>query len=427
MSKTTTRGAPLDVERFPSTLVVPPPGVPAYGGTVFTAKDGVIQMHYTHVLPDCPRDPFADKNYFYLAVKTSTDNGRTWSEHQPLVDQSGNKVHASHHSLIRLKSGKLGLVQQDYSGPKVHPGRDQGADYVFRTSDDEGKTWSEAVNIFPLHGMCTNGHAVVMSDGRIVAPSFRWISHDATAESEEFFSPSLSFCFAMVSDDEGQSWKHSLSELFISDYRAAYDLEEPSAVELKDGRLLMHLRSQVGRIYRSYSEDGGICWSRPEGLPIASAYTPTLISRMPGGEILMTWNQSSRQEILTGAHRIRLSCTISRDEGETWENFKNLESLDDRNVINPPMEGRIEVIEQWEDPGYYQPTDTQRYHRAPGVVRVCYPSVAFSGDEAVITYDYGLGTLNDEQDVAAAEAGAVPRFGNYAIKCRTIPIDWFLS
>ena len=153
---------------------------------------------------------------------------------------------------------------------------------------------------------------------------------------------SHSFCY--VSDDEAQSWKKSLSELFVSIRRAAYDLEEPTVVELKDGRLLMHLRSQLGRMYHTYSNDGGINWSRPQPMPIASSYIPCYLCRIPSNDfLLMIWNQAARQDILTGLHRMRLSCAISKDEGKGWETFKNLELLDDTTVVPPPPADLVEV------------------------------------------------------------------------------------
>ena len=180
--------------------------------------------------------------------------------------------------------------------------------------------------VAPEWCLCIPGHALVLSSGRILVPVMKWINHDPTNEAEEFYSAGLTYSYTYMSDDGGQTWQRGLSELFVSVGRAAYDLEEPMVIELRDGRLLMHLRSQLGRIYRSYSQDGGLSWSHPEPMPIASAYCPCYLRRiLKTGDLLMIWNQSSRQEILTGTHRIRLSCAISKDEGQTWENFKNLE------------------------------------------------------------------------------------------------------
>jgi len=328
-------------------------------------------------------------------------------------DRNGECIRGDHNTVLRLPDGDLGLVYSEQKlFPSGHPGRCGGSGMMFRRSSDEGRTWSDPVLVYPLHALCCAGHALVLSTGRILAPAFRWISHDATGASESFNAPSVSFSFAVFSDDLGESWQPSLSELFVSYYRAAYDLEEPTVVELPDARLLMDLRSQLGRRFRSYSSDQGLSWSRPEPLPIASSYTPSIIRRMPTGDLLMIWNQISRQEILNGFHRHRLSTAVSRDQGATWENFKNLESLDDVTVVKPPPADRIEVLEQWEDYGYYQPSNTKRYHRSPGVLRICYPDVIFVGDEALICYDYGSGILTDQC---------------HGIKLRAIPVDYFTT
>jgi hypothetical protein len=348
-----------------------------------------------------------------LLLMESRDRGRTWGEPWPLRDRAGKPILGWHQGVIRLPSGRLGLIHSGFGVAGSHPGRDFGTSVVFRTSDDEGRVWSDPIPLGPTWSICLPGHAIVLPEGRIIVPVWKWVSPNPTNDAEESTAAGLSYSFNYVSDDEGLTWKRGLSELFVSVRRAAYDLEEPAVVELTDGRILMHLRSQLGRIYRCFSADRGITWSRPEPLDIAAAYTPTFLCRIPqSGHLLMIWNQSSRQEILTGSHRIRLSCAVSKDEGQTWGNFRNVEALDDTTVVPPPPRDQVEVLQQWEDDGYYQPVNVKRYHRAPGVVRVCYPNVVFVDDEAIVTYDYGLGTLGE---------------GVHGVKLRAIPVTWFNS
>ena len=396
----------LDVDRFYSECVLEPKARPGYSEAVVCATtDDQLLLCFT------------DPSNRHITMKSSTDRGRSWGEPSDILDVRGKPIEGCHMSVILLAYGGIGMVHSGYGFPGTHPGRDGGTLTAFRTSGDNGRTWSAPVLIDDHFALCCSGHALVLPDGRILAPSFKWVSpipgNDAEAWvlSSDEPSPTLSYSFVYVSDDAGKTWARSLSELFISVRRAAYDLEEPAVIQLKDGRLLMHLRSQTGRMYRAYSEDRGISWSRPEGLPIAAAYTPSFLCRLPSfGDLLMIWNQASRQEIMMGLQRHRLSCAISKDEGQSWENFKNLESLDDTTTVPPPPVDFVEAVQPYESYGYHQPSaDLERYHRAPGVLRICYPSVAFVGDEAVIVYDYGLGTLGD-------------RFG---AKLRAVPLEWF--
>jgi len=400
----------LDVDRFYHGFAVEPKPRVRVEGTLVAGKEGAIYFaNY-----DVAQHPNPKDDYPYLTVRESHDKGRTWGDARDLADKSGKRIKGFHETIFRMKSGKLGLVYSDFENfPAGIPGRDGGSGIMSRESEDEGRTWTDPVIVYPLNALCCSGHVVVLSGGRIVAPAFRWISHDPSPASEQFTAPTVSYSFACVSDDEGKTWRVGYSQLFISRYRFACDLEEPTVIELTDGRLLMHLRSQVGRPYQSLSTDRGITWSRPEPLPIAASYAPPLLKRLPAGELLMVWNQSSRGEILMGLDRHRLTCAISRDEGETWENFKNLESLDDRTVIKPPPADRLEIIQRWDEPvGHCQPGDTEAYPRAPGVLRICYPDVLFTGDEAVVVYDYGVGTLGSK---------------TYGIKLRIIPVEWFRS
>ena len=147
----------------------------------------------------------------------------------------------------------------------------------------------------------------------------------------------------------------------------------------------------------------------------------------------MVWNQASRQEIVTGLHRHRLSSAVSTDDGQTWGHFKNLESLDERTEISPPPRRWAQVIEQYEGYGYRQPSDLSRYPRAPGVLRICYPNVLFRDDEAIIIYDYGYGTLSSEETIPEKADphgfvdGDFVSGNNTGTKLRAVPIEWFTA
>ena len=109
---------------------------------------------------------------------------------------------------------------------------------------------------------------------------------------------------------------------------------EPGLVELKDGRVLMFIRTQMGSQYLSRSSDGGDTWSEPKPSNIASPLSPATIKRIPRtGDLLMAWNDHSdadasmRAGETSGGKRTPLTVAISRDEGQTWIRAHNV--LDD--------------------------------------------------------------------------------------------------
>lgn len=331
---------------------------------------------------------FGEKNR--LVRKVSRDGGRSWSE--PVVQRTsaGDDIplarNTAHLTLLTLKSGRLAIV---YGGPVARPGRDGTT--LFRTTDDGGKTWSNATAIDPLFAVCRTQAARVLSGGRILVPVMKWISPFTGGDSEGA-SKNLTFSWVYYSDDDGKTWQRSLSELFVAldeGRRGVTHFEETVLEELPGGKLLMYGRTELGQIYKSYSDDQGISWKHPVPTGLASSYAPSTLIRIPKTkDLLLVWNQVSAKEILTGLHRHRLSTAVSTDQGETWQHFHNLESLDDRTHIPPPT-GAPNVI-RMQKYGYRAP-DNKKYPHAPGCLRICYATVAFAGDEVAITYDYGYG------------------------------------
>ena len=96
-------------------------------------------------------------------------------------------------------------------------------------------------------------------------------------------------------------------------------LEEPTVVELKDGRVLMYIRTTAGPIFQCFSADQGVTWSTPEPSPLIHPTSPMQLRRIPStGDLLCIWNNSA-------THRYPLTAAVSCDEGQTWEHHRDLE------------------------------------------------------------------------------------------------------
>jgi hypothetical protein len=389
-----------DAGRVPGheAIVVPPIGGPNESALI-TLADGSVGMSYG--------------SDGVVRMQVSKDAGRSWSTRRALVTADGKDVTGSRTSPIRLKSARLGLL---HTGGRMRPGRD--GKLVFRVSQDEGLTWSEGVDVDPIFAVLRSDCGRVLQSGRIIAPVFIWISAYAGGESE---AASHEFCFSWVyySDDEGNTWNKSHSELFVANEqgrKGIFQFEEPVVEELKDGGLLMLGRTETGRHYVSFSNDQGVTWTPPVPGPVTAAYTPTLLRRiLSTGDLLIIWNQTSPTEAAAGLERHRLSCAISKDEGASWGHFHNLESLDSIRYVEPPPAEPITVYRKLP---YAQPTDRDRYPYAPGPMRVCYPSVAFVGKEVIVVYDV--------DDTTGYKLGG-PCANRHATKLRVVPLDWLYS
>ncbi len=340
---------------------------------------------------------------------TSDDMGKTWSKPFQLKLKGGGVIEAKHSNsvcmtLLRLKSGALGLFNGN----------------IFYRSEDEGKTWSKRSDMISLTAgkklifwweHARNGSVTVLKSGRIVAPMYMCPPAPNYKDRKHLED----FCcgLAQYSDDEGKTWHISETLLVIpleGGREGFHYWDEWNMVELKDGRLLAFARTILGRLFQAYSDDQGKTWHSVQPTQLAAGSSPPIVKRIPTtGDLLIIWNQTSDEEFVNNLLRHRLSCAISEDEGKTWQHFKNLESLDDVTKIEPP-EIRLYSALEHKYHSYRQPDDRKRYHRAPGPLRVAYPTLCFLDDKAIITYGYGC-----NQDTV----------GYVACKIRVLPIEWF--
>lgn len=353
--------------------------------------------------------------YAGVNARISSDMGRTWSGPFHPRRGSGKPVDGVHClSLTRLADGSIGM----FFSLESRGWKDVPLGFCFST--DEGETWSETITVNPPKTrayMCMDRGIVLQRThkGRIVLETcYRELGPAPSTDPGQAphgpdVDENLTNSVVYFSDDGGKTWQRSLHEVFVVlDHGRGgfWVFEEPVAVELKNGDVLMFGRTNLGQLFTSRSGDGGYSWAQPVPTGLASSYAPCMVKRIPtSGHLLMIWSQVSPEEIEGGYARHRLTCAVSKDEGETWESFKNLESLDDVAEIEAPEPTRVIV-----GPHYSQPADRQRYHRVPGVLRCCYPRCTFIEDKAVVSYDYGCN---------------MDPIGSVKTKIRAIPVNWF--
>jgi sialidase-1 len=102
---------------------------------------------------------------------------------------------------------------------------------------------------------------------------------------------------------------------------------EPEVVELAEGKLMMIIRTQLGYIATSTSDDGGDHWSAPGKLPLEAPESPATIRTIPAtGDLLLIWNNTYDKGKGHGGDRTPLTAAISSDGGKTWSHVRNLET-----------------------------------------------------------------------------------------------------
>jgi predicted neuraminidase len=121
----------------------------------------------------------------------------------------------------------------------------------------------------------------------------------------------------------------------------------------------------MGGQYKSLSADGGQTWSEPVPTPLKGTAAPVSATRIPStGDLLAIWNNNPGAKT-----RNPLTAAVSKDEGETWQNLRNLEDA---------------AGDAW-----------------------AYPAITWVGDQALITYFNYKGGLS--------------------LKLRGLPTSWFYT
>ena len=287
-------------------------------GSFIPLKDGRIMFAYSRYYGNSSHDhATAD-----IAARYSSDKGATWTDKDEIIVKNHGGMNVMSVSLLRLQSGEIALFYLLKNSTKdCRP--------VLRRSFDEGKTWSEPtlcitdeVGYFVLN----NDRVIQLKDGRLLFA----VSRHGFDKNDKFDNQGVVMTYS--SDDNGKTWHRGKSLLsIVSPSGKKYAAQEPGVVELKDGSILLWIRTNAGSQFMSRSIDRGETWSAPQPSWLKSPLSPASIKRLPTGDLLAVWNDHEGRFDLKrpgrglDGRRTPLAAALSSDEGLTWHGAKLLE------------------------------------------------------------------------------------------------------
>ena len=316
---------------------------------------------------------FHDPSPAHILAMRSDDKGSTWSEPVLLLENDG-KCNVMNVCFAQPGDGSIVMshVRTDdetcyYSWP------------FSRKSTDGGRTWTQhepMVDMDTWRGFPANDRMIVLSSGRLITPMA--LNPIRPADRVGWTDADRSLLQPVRSDDMGLTWQLCSNDASLEDTNAPR-ASEPAMFEKKDGTLVFYNRTKWGTFWAQESNDGGETLSKSYDTGIQSPAAPCIVGRIPGtGDLLMVWNNAKPDKPGSGGPRMPLTTAISRDDGETWTNAKDLEP------------------------------DTSRSYM--------YPALNFDGDTAMILYSQG-------------EADSVSEWStnwhNTSLKLALVPVDWF--
>ena len=228
--------------------------------------------------------------------------GATWTVPVEVTtgeQPDGSRLPTWNPVLYAVRAGELTLFYKVGPNPREWWG-------MVRTSQDGGRTWSAGRRLpAGMLGPIKN-KPVRLTDGTIIAPS--------STETPE--TPSTWRVHFERSGDNGATWTTSRP---AEDARGApIDAIQPSILTHADGRLQAIGRTRSGRLFETWSSNGGLSWTHVTlmDLPNPSAGTDALTLR--DGRHLLVYNHTPKG-------RTPLNVALSRD-GRRWQDVHVLES-----------------------------------------------------------------------------------------------------
>ncbi len=277
-------------------------------GDFVTLRDGRILYVYSRYTGSST----SDHAPAYLAGRYSSDKGKTWTQTDRLIVQREGDMNVMSVSLLRLKSGDIGLFY-------LRKNSETDCIPMLRISKDEGETWSAPVACIrdkKGYFVLNNNRVIQLQNGRLMMAVARHSEPGGKWDNKATL-------FSYFSDDFGTTWKSGGAVPNPDNIIT----QEPGLVELRDGRVMMYIRASGGKQLVSYSEDMGEVWSPVEVSNIDSPLSPATIARIPStGDLLLVWNNNNGSIPELKGKRTPLTVAVSKDDGRTWLHVKNIET-----------------------------------------------------------------------------------------------------
>ncbi len=253
----------------------------------------------------------------------STDMGKTWSAPAVAYD-----IPYGQHGFIPLIP--RGTQRIHCFGTQPIPGKwtweegkRENAPIGWRTSDDDGHTWSDVHLIEPVNDPSFMGMSVMRMTE---TDAGTWLvgSHLADWSKKPFTTQQ----YLLRSEDKGKTWtvlpnarpKGWIAEGFNR-------MDEGRPLNLGGGRVLFMSRTPQGHLFTAWSKDDGKTWTEPAPSTLVHPDAPPMLFPLSDGKTLVAFHHnkvpsthhgdlSDHAELMRMRSEVWVS--LSTDEGHTW-------------------------------------------------------------------------------------------------------------
>ena len=249
----------------------------------------------------------------------SEDEGKTWTVPAPIIDtvlddRDAGLCPFGESGLIVTSFNNTRQMQKGWINGHINRRTEAEKDYVlgylslisdeqeqaalgstYKVSYDNGVTFGP-LKISPV----TSPHGPIeLKDGRILWVGTQFYSQDGHSKVD-----------AYEMDLQGGMVKIGSVENVELDGKE-YDFCEPYTVELTDGTLICHMRTNRFSTFQTVSKDGGRTWSKPKKLWEDTLGAPVHLMELADGSILGTYGFRNEP--------YGICAMLSKDKGQTWD------------------------------------------------------------------------------------------------------------
>ncbi|MES2595332.1 MAG: exo-alpha-sialidase [Verrucomicrobiota bacterium] len=262
-----------------------------------------------------------------MMVCRSTDKGRTWSKPAVAYD-----IPYGQHGFIPLTPKGTQTIYcfgtQPVPGKWTwEEGKRENAPIGWRTSDDDGRTWSDVHLIEPTNDPGFMGMSV-MRMTETDAGTWLLGSHLADWSKKPFTTEQ----YLLRSEDKGKTW-NVLPKARPNGWTADgfNRMDEGRPLNLGGGRVLFMSRTPQGHLFTAWSQDDGKTWTKPEPSTLVHPDAPPMLFPLSDGKTLVAFHHnkvpttgngelSDKAELMK--MRSEVWASLSSDEGHTWSEPK---------------------------------------------------------------------------------------------------------
>jgi len=259
----------------------------------------------------------------------STDGGKTWvgpkeafpgitySQHGfiPFIPKGSKRIYA------------FGTQPDPTQGYDWKNGQQENAPIGFRSSDDDGKTWSAPTIIHPVNDPDFKGMSVMRMTE---TDAGTWLIGSHT--SDWSVKPITTRQYLLRSEDKGKTWEvlpgKRPNGWTVEEFQR---MDESRPLNLGGGQVLLMARTPAGSLFISRSKDDGKTWSKFEPTPLVHPGAPPMLFPLDDGKTLIAFHHnrlpvksdaknSSGLEDKAENMKVRSEIwfSLSTDQGKTW-------------------------------------------------------------------------------------------------------------